>query len=278
VHDGEEIAMGKIVMRFLETPGHTPEGICILVTDTETPDQPQKLLTGDTLFTCIHLEEGVLRAVTGAGVKQARDRFRLNTPVAAIGVRGTDFTVVADAGSSRVSVQSGGVVMTPLGGDCAIAAVGSCEGGRAAELYAGQPHLMLQLNKGELRPTLAPVDQRAPDRVSPPAPGEGSLSKSTPAQQDAAAPQVGEVVSLNRTHDLADEDFGLPRSEPRTIAGVELNGVEAALFGQALVADELVIAPSTPCDSELVRAWRAWHARARCRSCTAKARSVRPIR
>jgi glyoxylase-like metal-dependent hydrolase (beta-lactamase superfamily II)/rhodanese-related sulfurtransferase len=50
VRDGEEIRMGRVVLRFLETPGHTPEGICILITDTEVSDQPQKILTGDTLF------------------------------------------------------------------------------------------------------------------------------------------------------------------------------------------------------------------------------------
>jgi glyoxylase-like metal-dependent hydrolase (beta-lactamase superfamily II)/rhodanese-related sulfurtransferase len=51
VRDGEEISIGKIVLRFLETPGHTPEGICVLVTDTaDAAGQPQKLLTGDTLF------------------------------------------------------------------------------------------------------------------------------------------------------------------------------------------------------------------------------------
>src|SRR5215213_6343522 len=50
VRDGEEIRMGQIVLRFIETPGHTPEGICVLVTDTEHPNEPQKLLTGDTLF------------------------------------------------------------------------------------------------------------------------------------------------------------------------------------------------------------------------------------
>ena len=50
VRDGEEIRIGKVVLKFIETPGHTPEGICVLVTDTEHPDQPQKLLTGDTLF------------------------------------------------------------------------------------------------------------------------------------------------------------------------------------------------------------------------------------
>ena len=50
VRDGEEIRMGNTVLRFIETPGHTPEGICVLVTDTTAPDQPAKLLTGDTLF------------------------------------------------------------------------------------------------------------------------------------------------------------------------------------------------------------------------------------
>ena len=50
VHDGDEIAFGKVRLRFLETPGHTPESICILVTDTEVASRPTKALTGDTLF------------------------------------------------------------------------------------------------------------------------------------------------------------------------------------------------------------------------------------
>ena len=50
VKEGEELRIGKVVLKFLETPGHTPEGICVLVTDTENPHEPQKLLTGDTLF------------------------------------------------------------------------------------------------------------------------------------------------------------------------------------------------------------------------------------
>jgi hydroxyacylglutathione hydrolase len=34
----------------METPGHTPDGICVLVIDSAVSDQPQKILTGDTLF------------------------------------------------------------------------------------------------------------------------------------------------------------------------------------------------------------------------------------
>jgi glyoxylase-like metal-dependent hydrolase (beta-lactamase superfamily II)/rhodanese-related sulfurtransferase len=50
VEDGDEIALGRVVLRFLETPGHTPESITILVIDTETSDLPRMALTGDTLF------------------------------------------------------------------------------------------------------------------------------------------------------------------------------------------------------------------------------------
>src|SRR5215510_8246284 len=50
VCDGDELTLGKVRLKFLETPGHTPESICILVTDTEISQNPQKILTGDTLF------------------------------------------------------------------------------------------------------------------------------------------------------------------------------------------------------------------------------------
>ena len=50
VRDGDELMIGKVKLRILETPGHTPEGISVLVINTEVSDQPQKVLTGDTLF------------------------------------------------------------------------------------------------------------------------------------------------------------------------------------------------------------------------------------
>lgn len=50
VKDGSELDVGQVKLRVLETPGHTPEGICLVLTDTVVSDQPQKVLTGDTLF------------------------------------------------------------------------------------------------------------------------------------------------------------------------------------------------------------------------------------
>jgi glyoxylase-like metal-dependent hydrolase (beta-lactamase superfamily II)/3-mercaptopyruvate sulfurtransferase SseA len=50
VHDGDEVALGALVLRFLETPGHTPESMCVLVSDGASPAEPALVLTGDTLF------------------------------------------------------------------------------------------------------------------------------------------------------------------------------------------------------------------------------------
>jgi hydroxyacylglutathione hydrolase len=42
VVDGDIIKIGKVTIKVIHTPGHTPDGICLLV--------DSKLLTGDTLF------------------------------------------------------------------------------------------------------------------------------------------------------------------------------------------------------------------------------------
>ena len=50
VKDGDEVRVGSVVLRFLETPGHTPESVSVLVIDTDASPDPVMVLTGDTLF------------------------------------------------------------------------------------------------------------------------------------------------------------------------------------------------------------------------------------
>ena len=50
VSDGFELKFGKASIRVVETPGHTPESICLVVTDHEKSAAPWAVLTGDTLF------------------------------------------------------------------------------------------------------------------------------------------------------------------------------------------------------------------------------------
>ena len=50
VQDGDELGFGRCRLRFLSTPGHTIESICLLLEDAEDPVRPADLFTGDTLF------------------------------------------------------------------------------------------------------------------------------------------------------------------------------------------------------------------------------------
>jgi glyoxylase-like metal-dependent hydrolase (beta-lactamase superfamily II)/rhodanese-related sulfurtransferase len=50
VREGDELRLGALALRFLETPGHTPEGMSILVFDRPAASEPRMVLTGDTLF------------------------------------------------------------------------------------------------------------------------------------------------------------------------------------------------------------------------------------
>ena len=51
MRDGDRLSLGALTLEFLATPGHTPEGMTILVHDPAvSSERPAKMLTGDTLF------------------------------------------------------------------------------------------------------------------------------------------------------------------------------------------------------------------------------------
>ena len=51
LHDDDSVEFGQVRMTALETPGHTPESISLLVYDlAESATTPKAVLTGDTLF------------------------------------------------------------------------------------------------------------------------------------------------------------------------------------------------------------------------------------
>jgi hypothetical protein len=141
------------------------------------------------------LDNGVARHVSGQGAKAAREKFRFNTPMAAIGVRGTDFTVLADASVTRVSVQSGGVIVNGFGNGCRPEGLGPCEGSSSLELFASARDTLLQVRAGERRPELIDDPAAAPDKSRPPASGEPVARKpQQPADVQIADARGADVV------------------------------------------------------------------------------------
>ncbi|MGW5413694.1 TSUP family transporter [Actinomadura geliboluensis] len=50
LHDRERISLGEVTLEILETPGHTPESISVLVFEHSGDATPYGVLTGDALF------------------------------------------------------------------------------------------------------------------------------------------------------------------------------------------------------------------------------------
>lgn len=50
LEDGDEIAVGQVVLRCIHTPGHRPEHCCFAVSDRSRSPDPWLVLTGDSLF------------------------------------------------------------------------------------------------------------------------------------------------------------------------------------------------------------------------------------
>jgi hypothetical protein len=119
----------------------------------------------------IDLHKGVVRWVSGQGASAARDRFRLNTPVAAIGVRGTDFSVYAEPGLMRASVRSGRIAVSPFNEACLTAQLGPC-GGKASLDLDSKTAPVIQVLEGQARPQLLQTLDLSPDKLVPPAPDE----------------------------------------------------------------------------------------------------------
>lgn len=167
VLEGDEVSTGADGYMYLKT---IDDGLLILRpasrarivayhVDTKNPQQTQVKL---------ELLAGVARSVSGNAVKQARQNFRFNTPVAAIGVRGTDFTVFTDQKSSTVTVLSGAIVVSGFSGSCAPGGTGPCEHALSRELAAGQAGKMLQVRAGQPVPQLVSGSSVAPDAIAPP--------------------------------------------------------------------------------------------------------------
>jgi len=48
--DGDRLPLGNVVVDVLHTPGHTPEHVCLAVTDRTRADEPWFVVTGHTLM------------------------------------------------------------------------------------------------------------------------------------------------------------------------------------------------------------------------------------
>jgi hypothetical protein len=102
----------------------------------------------------LSLDSGEARSISGAAAQAAKDRFRLNTPLVAIGVKGTDFVTQVSKETIRVTVNQGAIVMAPFDSACKAEALGVCTTARAKELTAEMLGQALVYRLGSSDPSL----------------------------------------------------------------------------------------------------------------------------
>ena len=177
VNEGDQIETGVDGYIYMKT---VDGGFLILRPNTRARIVAYHIDQQNPANTRVKLEllNGVARSISGAGVKQAKQNFRFNTPVAAIGVRGTDFTVYTDQEVSRVTVISGGVIVSGFGGSCLSDGGGPCEGANSKELFADKVGQLLQIQKGQVSPQLLRSNGISPDINAPPRSDENSKTSS----------------------------------------------------------------------------------------------------
>lgn len=166
VQEGDMLTTGADGYVYVKT---VDNGLFILRPNTKARIARYHVDVQNPANTRIKLEllSGIARSRSGEAVKLARQNFRFNTPVAAIGVRGTDFTVFTDQDTSRVAVISGGITLSGFAGACRPEGSGPCEGSASRELSAAQKGQLLQIQRGNA-PQLLQGGILSPDVMSPP--------------------------------------------------------------------------------------------------------------
>lgn len=115
-----------------------------------------------------YLETGTMRGISGLAAQAARDKFRLNTPLVAIGVKGTDFVTQADAKRAVVLVNQGAIVLAPLDNACSVDGFGPCATPRSRELAATMSGMALVYRQAAREPLLQPVNSlQGGDKIAP---------------------------------------------------------------------------------------------------------------
>lgn len=99
------------------------------------------------------LDVGATRSITGSWGQSERDRFRLNTPIAAIGIEGTDFSVAASPGQTFAGVYTGAIRVAPLEPSC-VDTFGSCQSSRSTFLTQDMKGQLIALAAGQPLPRM----------------------------------------------------------------------------------------------------------------------------
>ena len=75
LEEGQKISMGSVEVEVMETPGHTPESISLIVRDLQRGDEPLLVMSGDSLFVGDVGRPDLQDAGKDETIRASRDQF-----------------------------------------------------------------------------------------------------------------------------------------------------------------------------------------------------------
>lgn len=165
------------------------------------------------------LEQGVVRAISGQAAESAKDKFRLNTPLAAIGVKGTDFVVEASRSRVNAIVNQGSIVLAPFDSQCLASALGPCSTQFAKELTAALKGMALTYNMSMPAPQLLPMGQLKGSELLNMSLPLGGISQAGPLPGQSSGSGASSSVQNNTANStVAGNSIG-PEGAVNSVAG-----------------------------------------------------------
>lgn len=164
-----------------------------------------------------NLEQGVVRSITGSWGEANRDRFRLNTPVVAIGIKGTDFVVQTEPQKTQAHVVTGAIVMTPLN-DCPSGSPCKPDDGVLLSANMGNQTLAFDSSRGATTPKMiaaaAPVQHLDQGASVLAATQMQEATKLTPAESQMKDALGANTASLDRVSDSLSPPIEIATDKP----------------------------------------------------------------
>jgi len=190
-----------------------------------------------------YLHKGVLRSISGKATEAAHERYRMNTPIAALGVLGTDYMVRTDLKTTWAAVYSGAISLAPINDGCHHLGLGTCV--NATKLTAKMGSKYLEVNIGDTRSQLKSQVNEVQEYDQTDTQDQGSdveqdANQGTESESESASTSNDKLVDSSQNPVVAeDKGSNAGQGVKQDTAGVGVDVDDKGLASN----DKLVILP-----------------------------------
>ncbi|MCF6298311.1 MAG: FecR family protein [Thiomicrorhabdus sp.] len=166
------------------------------------------------------LLKGQVRKVSGKAGKANPTQYRLNTPVAAIGIRGTDYIASVQNGTSLVQVMQGAISVSPFIEGCTAQGFGECHTSFTALLTEYDTYMLRILSEQMPQPVTASLQVYSPQVQA----SEVSVENEPAEEQESSEGEhrVEGNTEDNVTENITEENPAEPQALPRNLMQAEM--------------------------------------------------------